>query len=313
MRNIKEGPLVSVIIPTLNRCRTIRRAIDSVLMQTYTNLELLVIDNCSDDNTDQIISSYHDKRVKYLKNPIRHLSVSRNMGIDHSNGKLIALLDSDDWWLKSKLAESVRAINLGYDIIYHDLIKYNPNQSLVHRLNINNKLKSRQLKGKAFDDLYLNSNAINVSSVVFKKSLYKKCNGFSELNAYRNCEDYEYWLRISTYTNKFFRLSKALGFYEIANDSMRSHNMRVIAYKKILSQYNKYLKIKKLPGHIYSSIAISYFSLKEYKKAGLWSIYCLTKTTNLIPRIKSLIVLLTLQLVKLKYFLMAIYSNKSRY
>ena len=159
----------------------------------------------------------------------------------------------------------------------------------------------------------MNSNAINVSSVVFKKSLYEKCNGFSELNAYRNCEDYEYWLRISTYTNKFFRISNALGFYEISSDSMRSHNMRIIAYKKILSHYNKYLKLNKLPGHIYSSIAISYFSLKEYKNAALWSRYCLRKKTNFIPRLKSLIVLLTLQLVKLKYFLMAIISNNSRY
>ncbi|MBA7530747.1 UDP-Glc:alpha-D-GlcNAc-diphosphoundecaprenol beta-1,3-glucosyltransferase WfgD [subsurface metagenome] len=101
--NTKQ-PLISVVMPTYNHGRFIGDAINSVLNQTYRNLELIIIDNFSEDNTEKIVTSYKDDRIKYLKfknNGV--IASSRNYGIKHSRGEYIAFLDSDDVWLPEKL------------------------------------------------------------------------------------------------------------------------------------------------------------------------------------------------------------------
>lgn len=101
-------PLVSVVIPTYNRANFLGRAIQSVLDQTYTNWEVIVIDNHSDDDTDTVMSRFMDSRISYLK--IHNegvISISRNLGIQVAKGELIAFLDSDDWWDTNKLAMQV--------------------------------------------------------------------------------------------------------------------------------------------------------------------------------------------------------------
>jgi glycosyltransferase involved in cell wall biosynthesis len=106
--NSPVEPLVSVIIPTYNRANFLVRAIQSVLDQTYTNWEVIVIDNHSDDDTDTVMSLFMDSRISYLK--IHNegvISTSRNFGIQVAKGELIAFLDSDDWWDSNKLAMQV--------------------------------------------------------------------------------------------------------------------------------------------------------------------------------------------------------------
>lgn len=99
-------PLVSVIIPTYNRCKELRVALDSVISQTYQNIEIIVVDDGSTDNTREVVSSYTD--VKYLVQNNNGPSAARNTGIKNSHGELIAFLDSDDAWLPHKLEKQVR-------------------------------------------------------------------------------------------------------------------------------------------------------------------------------------------------------------
>lgn len=104
MKNKKELELVSVIIPTYNREDLIIRSIESVLHQTYRNLELIVVDDCSTDCTEIKIREIHDDRLKYRK--LRENSgacVARNVGIKQANGEYIAFQDSDDVWHPNKL------------------------------------------------------------------------------------------------------------------------------------------------------------------------------------------------------------------
>lgn len=98
------APLVSVILPTHNRATTLRRAIDSVLVQTHRELELIVIDDGSTDDTQALLASYRDSRLKIL-NPGRLGSAAkaRNHGLQHARGEFIAFQDSDDVWLIEKL------------------------------------------------------------------------------------------------------------------------------------------------------------------------------------------------------------------
>ena len=95
----------SIILPTYNRADTyLKDAIDSVVNQSYINWELLIIDNHSTDNTDELIGSYKDDRIKLYK--IRNngnIAKSRNLGISKADGSYIALIDSDDFWHRDKL------------------------------------------------------------------------------------------------------------------------------------------------------------------------------------------------------------------
>lgn len=102
-----KGTLVSVIMPTYNRENTLRRAIDSVLCQTYDHLELIIVDDGSTDNTLEIIQTYTDNRIKVICQEHSGANRARNTGIAHAKGKYIAFQDSDDEWVNNKLEVQV--------------------------------------------------------------------------------------------------------------------------------------------------------------------------------------------------------------
>ena len=100
--------LISIIMPSYNTAKFIKETIDSVLSQTYTNWELIIVDDCSTDNTDEIVSQLADERIKYIKNEKNSgAAVSRNRALKEANGKWIAFLDSDDVWLPEKLEKQI--------------------------------------------------------------------------------------------------------------------------------------------------------------------------------------------------------------
>ena len=101
--------LVSIIMPSYNTAKFISKTIESVLEQTYKNWELLIVDDCSTDNTDEIVSKYDDDRIIYLKNKKNSgAAVSRNKALKNAKGKWIAFLDSDDLWYPTKLEEQIK-------------------------------------------------------------------------------------------------------------------------------------------------------------------------------------------------------------
>lgn len=100
-----QEPLVSVIVPTYNRAAIVPRALQSIINQTYQNLEVIVVDDASSDNTQEVITGFHDPRIRYLRHDRnRGGSVARNTGIHAAHGEYLAFLDSDDEWLSEKLA-----------------------------------------------------------------------------------------------------------------------------------------------------------------------------------------------------------------
>ena len=105
---MQNKPLVSVIIPTYNRGRLILDSINSVLNQTYKNIELIVVDDCSTDNTEEILKSINDSRIKYVKlEKNSGACIARNKGIELSTGEFIAFNDSDDLWITTKLEKQL--------------------------------------------------------------------------------------------------------------------------------------------------------------------------------------------------------------
>ena len=98
------SPKVSIIIPTYNRADVITRALNSVLAQTETNYEVIIVDDASTDETKQIIESYLDPRIRYLRHDKnKYAAAARNTGMEKATGQYIAFLDSDDEWVPTKL------------------------------------------------------------------------------------------------------------------------------------------------------------------------------------------------------------------
>ena len=120
-----KTPLVSVIIPTYNRANLLKRAIKSVLDQTYKNLEIIIVDDGSTDNTKDIVKTFSDPRIQYIRLPEnRGVSSARNMGIKKSRGDFIAFLDSDDEFLPEKLekqSEIFRSLSKNSGLIFTNL------------------------------------------------------------------------------------------------------------------------------------------------------------------------------------------------
>ena len=111
MSEIANGLLVSVIIPTYNRADVVKRAINSAQLQTYKNLEIIVVDDASVDNTAEVVKSIIDHRLNYICHRTNlGGSEARNTGIKQAQGQYIAFLDSDDVWLADKLMAQLEAI-----------------------------------------------------------------------------------------------------------------------------------------------------------------------------------------------------------
>ena len=182
-------PFVSVIIPTFNRDWIIRDAIDSVLGQTYSNFELLVVDDGSTDRTAKFLHTYGD-RLRVIRQDNRGVSAARNSGIRASSGQLIAFLDSDDMWLPEKLAAQVSFFE------HHPNAKICQTEEVWIRngMRVNPRQKHRKPSGDIFEPS-LALCLVSPSAVMLRRELFDEVGMFDEdLPA---CEDYDLWLRVS--------------------------------------------------------------------------------------------------------------------
>ena len=219
-------PLFSIIIPTYQRSNKLKKTLSSVLAQSFTNYEILVMDDGSTDNTREIVSSFNDSRINYnWQQNTGGPAKPRNDGIKIAKGDWIAFLDDDDEWTKDKLSEISKKINDEIDFIYHDYTSITSNTNLKE--NKSELVKSNILKSPKFFDLLLNGNNIGISTVVVRKKILLKVGGFNENVKMSPCADYNTWLKIARITEKFFYAPKNLGFYNIDDHNMSNQDMTV--------------------------------------------------------------------------------------
>ena len=183
-------PKVSVIIPTYNRAEKVVRAISSVLNQTFSDFEVIVIDDGSDDGTE--------KAVARLKGPIKYLvhsanlgvSAARNTGIKHSNAPFIAFLDSDDHWLPEKLNVQMKFFETNSQMV----------ACQTEEIWIRNgrRVNPRKIHLKPSGDIFapsLKLCLVSPSAVMLRRSVLDEVGLFDE--SLPACEDYDLWLRIA--------------------------------------------------------------------------------------------------------------------
>lgn len=219
--NEQISTLVSVVIPTFNHGQYLGRALQSLINQSYTNWEAIVIDNHSTDNTDEVIFGFADKRISYFKlhnNGV--IGVSRNAGIKVAKGEWIAFLDSDDWWHPEKLKEFHGKTRKNFDVFYHELEVIRPGNSWRRRF-----IGSWQVKSPVQIDLLIRGNAIATSSVVVRREILNRTSLFSESHSMIACEDYFLWLLLAELTNHFYYCPKVLGYYMDDGKGMSRRDM----------------------------------------------------------------------------------------
>src|SRR5919108_3565507 len=186
------SPLVSVIIPTYNRAGLVREAIDSVLAQDYSRLELIVIDDGSHDHTPEVVRVFGNV-VTCIQQPHMGVSAARNRGVAASHGALVAFLDSDDLWLPGKVTAQVA------------LFQQQPQVQVCYTDEIwirrGVRVNPRQIHQKHAGWIFLHALPrciISPSSIMLRRTLWDKLGGFDEqLPA---CEDYDLWLRLTLCT-----------------------------------------------------------------------------------------------------------------
>ena len=289
-------PLISVVIPTYQRRDKLKITLESVLSQTYNNYEVLIIDDGSNDGTKEMVHSFNDPRIFYnwQKNTGGPAN-PRNNGIKASKGNWIAFLDDDDVWKENKLNEIYKQINDKNDFIYHDCSSVIDNKFSEKKL-----VKSSYLKNPKLIDLLMNGNVIGLSTVVVRKKLLLKVNGFNEDISMAPCADYNTWLKIAQLSENFFHLPKDLGYYKIDEYNMSNQDM-TISKKLAVNEFLHFLTNKQKTNleakFNYQSGSFNYFK-KNYKKA-INLFWVALKYGSLFIKIKSLVRLFQVSIVKI--------------
>jgi len=180
---------ISVVIPTYNRSGLLRRALLSVIAQTLSPTEIIVVDDGSSDDTAAMICEEFPK-VSYCRQENRGVSSARNLGIRHATGDWIALLDSDDEWLPEKLTKQVAALVASPE----SKICHTEEQWIRNSVRVNPAKQYAKPGGWIFKDC-LPLCAISPSTVMIHRSVFDDVGLFD--TCFPTCEDYDLWLRIT--------------------------------------------------------------------------------------------------------------------
>ncbi|MCX6713439.1 MAG: glycosyltransferase [Candidatus Vogelbacteria bacterium] len=222
--NIIPIPRVSVCLPTYNRGRFIAQAIDSVLKQSFTDWELIIVDDGSTDNTEFVIAPFlSDPRITYLKNEVnRHISFTRNRALDKARGEYIAVLDSDDYWTNlDKIAKQVKFLDehRDYLVVGTRAEAVNPENKLLKQFSL--PLSDREIR-----DNILGKNPIIHSTVLYRRAAVLAIGKYNlELNG---IEDYDLWLRLGT-VGKLANLADMAVAYRIhPNNIVQTDRLRLM-------------------------------------------------------------------------------------
>ena len=235
---------VSVIIPTYNYARFIEDCLNSVLSQTYKNLEIIVVDDGSTDNTKEVLSAYGDK-IKYIYQENSGLSASRNTGIKNATGKYIQFLDSDDFLHPKSIEHRVQFLtsNPSFKIaVCRNKFFYGYSKIIKNLLNRGWYLHRENLD---IHHLYVDSIA-PTHAFLFDSEVIEKVGFFD--TSLKVCEDYDYWLKVlqKGYIPHYCR--KGVVYHRIHKESMSQDKINMYYHNAILhlKLYDKFFVSKKI-------------------------------------------------------------------
>jgi len=245
--------LVSIITPSYNSEKFISETIKSVLNQTYDNWEMIIVDDCSSDNSNEIIKEYSKKdgRIKLIKlEKNSGPAVARNRAIKEAKGRYIAFLDSDDLWMPNKLEKQVEFMkknNLAFtyssyyliDEENHDIGLFNAPERISYRSML--KTCSVGCLTAIYDT--------NVLGKIYMPNIIKR-------------QDYGLWLKILKIVGETKGIKEPLAFYRIRKNSVSSNKIKAAKYQWKIYRDVENLNLFK---SFYYFIHYAYYGLKKYK------------------------------------------------
>lgn len=254
MGAINRKPLVSILMAAYNSEKTIQLAIRSVQAQTFEDWELIIINDCSTDNTPFIVTNIQkdDARIKLLNNEINSgVSISRKNGLKLASGKWIAVLDSDDMWDREKLEKQLAFADKTRGEFFFTGSSFidAEGNSIDWQLHVPETLSYRKL---------LKQNLISNSSVLINADLYKKYYAVGD----KMHEDFAIWLSITREGYTAYGIDEPLLIYRLNNSSKSSNKI-----KAALMNWNTYRYIGlPLPEASYYMMCYTVNGIRKYKK-----------------------------------------------
>jgi len=237
MEEIKTSPTVSVIIPTYNRAHMVGRAIQSVLAQTYQGFELIVADDASTDNTEEVVKSFNDERLKYIRHEENSgtSAAPRNTGIKMARGEYIALLDSDDEWLPEKLEKQLdrfKSVSPDIGVVYCGFfyVSERTGRTLFE--------VAPAERGDVFE-LITAKHILGDTTPLVKKECFQKAGVYD--TEFLSCQSWDMWIRVARH-HKFDFVPEILAkFYIHGNQNVTSLKRRIQGLDRITRKYQNYL------------------------------------------------------------------------
>ena len=258
--------LVSVVIPNYNYARYLRAAVDSVLEQTYREIEIIVVDDGSTDGSRKILDSYGE-RVQTIFQRNQGVSAARNNGVKASRGEFIAFLDADDSWLPSKIEKQVQCLkwDMSIGLVHVGVVEIDAAGNVIREL----------LDGGAGDvwrDLLMfSSRGIfgGGSGVMMRREIFDEAGGFDPQLS--TSADWDLYFQVSS-RHKVGFISEVLLRYRIHQSNMHSniglmeHDM-IIAYKKAFRSASPEIASvrRRAYGSLHQNLAGSYFASREFR------------------------------------------------
>jgi glycosyltransferase involved in cell wall biosynthesis len=232
-KNMHSTPLVSVIVPAYNAERTISKTLHSVVSQSYNNIEIIVVDDGSEDNTASVVRSFsrRDSRIQLFHQPNLGVARARNLGIENSSGELIATIDADDIWLQQFIEKLVFCMKEAGPSVG---LAYTWSLDIDEEDRFTGEFRASRIEGEAYATLLTHNFIGNASASLIRRACLEKVGnydaGFVQANA-QGCEDWDLYLRIARcYLVRV--VPEFLVGYRRAKDSMSTQ------YKKMARSHN---------------------------------------------------------------------------
>lgn len=229
--------LVSIVTPSYNTGRFIQATIESVLSQTYTDWELIIVDDCSTDHTDEIVKPYLvDKRIRYIKNETNSgAAVSRNRALREAKGKWIAFLDSDDLWEPTKLEKQLAFMEEnGYHFSYTNYIEIDEDSQPNGRIVTGPK---KITKCGMYNYCWMGCLTVMYDATVV---------GLIQIEDIKKNNDYAMWLKVCRKANCYL-LNEQLARYRKRSGSISNHG-----YARLIKWHYKLFREAEKMTHLYS-------------------------------------------------------------
>ena len=223
----ENRPLVSVVIPTYNRAHVLKRAVDSVLAQTYENIEVIIVDDGSTDNTGEVVASMTDRRIGYILRENAGACSARNAGASVSKGEYIAFQDSDDIWHADKLEKQMKV-----------MLEKNPDVvvcRLVLKVDGEAKYPVPKRVGEGYVTLKNDFFGLGTQTVLVKKDVFQK-EMFDP--SMPRLQELEWLLRLIDGGHTVYCVGEGLADYEIGSDSISGNPEKLFrALSMLIEKY----------------------------------------------------------------------------